>query len=191
MKFTKPTITIFVLMFVLLVPCREARAQRFALSTNVVDWATFGTVNIEGAFGLNRGFSFHLGVEYNPWTFAKHVEGRQFQLRQTTVEGSIRWWPWYVFSGWWIGMDLRHTAYNIGGFLMDGLSQEGYATGGGFSGGYSLMLSTHWNIDFGLGFWAGSRSYRVYDCAFCGTLTDEGRKMFILPDAKVSFVFIF
>lgn len=189
---TKPTITtLLVAVALFLLSGRESHAQRFAVSTNTIDWFTFGTFNVDGAVGLNRGFSFHLGVEYNPWTFAKHKEGRQFQLRQATVEGTIRWWPWYVFSGWWVGMDIRHTAYNAGGFLMDGKSQEGYMTGGGFSGGYSLMLATHWNIDFGFGFWAGNRTYTVYDCPYCGTKTAEGNRMFILPDARVAFVYLF
>ena len=52
--------------------------------------------------------------------------------------------------------------------------------GAGLSAGYSLMLASHFNLDFGLGFWGGVR--HSYQGAWNG---------FIAPkDIRISLMFV-
>ena len=101
-----------------------------------------------------------------------------------------RWWPWHVYSGWWVGADARYTLYNVGGILKRS-TEEGDAAGAGLYGGYSIMLSEWWNLDLGVGLWGGWKRYTRYACPLCGVITEQGEKGFILPDARVAVQFIF
>ena len=73
---------------------RNAGAQTFSLSTNTLDYAQLGTLNIEAAYGFARHWSVQLGAKYNPFSF-ETARGR-FQARQRLVRAGARWWPWHV-----------------------------------------------------------------------------------------------
>lgn len=167
-----------------------AFAQRFSVGTNAVDWMTLGTINAEASVAVAQHFSLHVGAEINPWTFRAGEQDRQFQLRQNSYWGGMRWWPWHVYSGWWAGADARYTLYNVGGILKRS-TEEGDAAGAGLYGGYSIMLSEWWNLDLGVGLWGGWKRYTRYACPLCGVITEQGEKGFILPDARVAVHFIF
>lgn len=78
------------------------------------------------------------------------------------------------------------------GGLLGRETREGDRVGAGLYSGYSYMLSSHFNIEFGLGFWAGLDMYRKYSCPICGITVDSGRKAFILPDdLMISIVYVF
>lgn len=63
---------------------------------------------------------------------------------------------------------------------------------GGIGAGYTHILSRDWNIEFGAGLWGGQTAYRTYRCTNCGSVVDQGRKFFILPDdLYVSLIFVF
>ena len=54
------------------------------------------------------------------------------------------------------------------------------------------MISTHFNMEFGLGLWAGMDIFRTYSCPECGMTVDSGRRAFLLPDdLMVSLVYVF
>ena len=164
--------------------------QRFHVGTNAADLAMLGTLNLEAGAAVAQNWSLHAGAELNPWTWRAGDRQTQFQNRQMSFWGGLRWWPWHVYSGWWVGADGRYTVYNLGGvFSRD--TQEGKAYGGGLYGGYSFMLSSHWNLDVGGGAFGGWTRYTAYSCPLCGVITDEGGKVFILPDARVAIQFIF
>ncbi len=103
----------------------------------------------------------------------------------------IRWWPWHIYSGWWLGARGQWMEYNRGG-IFSRSTEEGEAVGAGLSAGYTRMLHRNWNIEFGLGVWGGTTRYTTYACPSCGTVTDGGKKAFILPDdLMVSLIYIF
>jgi hypothetical protein len=58
----------------------SANAQRFSLSTNLLDYACLGTMNVEGAYSVSRRWSLALGAEYKSFTFRKG-SADQFQIR--------------------------------------------------------------------------------------------------------------
>ena len=176
----------------------KAEAQRFSIGTNGIDWFSLGTMNVEAGVAVAQKWSLHVGAELNPWTWRggnaetplAERQQKQLQARQMSFWGGVRFWPWHVYSGWWAGVDGRYSVYNVGGiFSRD--TEEGKAYGGGIYGGYSIMINEWLNLDLGVGAFGGWKTYTSYACPVCGVITDEGGKMFIVPDARVAIQFIF
>lgn len=132
---------------------RQAFAQNVAISTNAVDWLNFGTVNLSVGVDVARHFSLEAGARYNPWSFSKS-SGLAIRNQQTTAFAGVRFWPWYIFSGWWIAARCQYSRFSDTGIWRYALN-EGTALGAGLSFGYTLMISKHFNLEFGAGVWGG------------------------------------
>ena len=164
-------------------------AQKLSLSVNLLDCAALGTLNADMSYTLARRWSVDVGVRYNPFTFRRGT--RQFQMRQQSYAAGVRLWPWHTLSGWWFASKLRYQEYNFGG-IVSSQAQEGDRLGVGLYAGYTHMISRHFNIEFGMGAWAGADFYRRYSCTVCGTTVAEGAKTFVLPDdLAISIVYVF
>ena len=174
--------------------CLPLRGQEFSLSSNVLDWANLGTANLQAGLSLSRHLSLHAGVRYNNWNFGSQEEGNAFQNRARSASVGARYWPWNVYASWWVGARGQVEEYNRGGLLKKQLTEEGLAAGLGLAFGYSRMLSSHWNLDVGLGLWAGRAWYSQYRCPRCGrTVQADASKWFVGPsnDIQLSFAYIF
>ena len=177
-----------------------AMAQNWAVAVNTADMLDLGTMSIEGSVAVGQHWSLNAGVKVNPWTFNKHntwnglysePDPEQKQDRKQVYALGARWWPWNVYSGWWVGGKAQYEEYNHGGIITK-TAEEGDAFGAALSGGYSLMLKEHWNLDFGLGVWGGLTKYRKYEFPENGKLIYEGGKWFFLPnEVIVSIVYVF
>ena len=66
--------------------CLASPAQFYSARTNLIGLAT-GNINLEGSMTLNRRWSLHLPVQYNPFVFK---DNRQF--RNLTVMPGVRYW---------------------------------------------------------------------------------------------------
>lgn len=178
-------------VFILCMAAFQSAAQKYSLSTNLVDYALLGTLNAETSFSVSRHWSVTAGMKYNPFTFHEGDSRRQFQYRQQSYSLGARFWPWHSLSGWWIAAKLRWQEYNYGGILSRE-AEEGDRVGAGLSAGYTYMISKHFNMEFGLGAWSGKSWYRRYSCPSCGLTVDDGRKWFLLPDdVIISFAYVF
>ncbi len=165
--------------------------QKVSLSTNLLDYAALGTMNAEVSYALSRKWSVTAGLRCNPFTFRRGDRDSQFQMRQQSYALGARLWPWHTMSGWWFASKARYQEYNFGGIL-SAQAQEGDRVGIGLYAGYTHMLSRHFNVEFGLGLWAGADFYRRYSCTICGTTVGAGIKAFLLPDdIAVSVVYVF
>ncbi len=167
-----------------------AAAQRYSVGTDGIGWASLGTVNADASIAVGRHASLHAGAALNPWTYLRQEAERQMQARQLNVWGGARWWPWHVYSGWWAGLDFQYRVYNVGG-IWRRETEEADTYGGRLWGGYSMMLSEHWNLDIGVGAWGGWKQYTVYSCPTCGIMLEQGSKVFVLPDARLAIQLIF
>ena len=173
----------------LLAFCLSARAQQWAVQTNLVDYANFGTLNIEGGVALSQHWSATAVAKLNPFRFQKN--GEAVNARQQVLGAGVRWWPWHVYSGWWAGTRLQFQEYNRGG-IKSPLTDEGDRVGIGLSGGYSYMINAHLNVDVGVGFWGGWDRYTTYSCPVCGLVKEKGDRGFILPnDLLLALVYVF
>lgn len=194
-----------ILIFVVLIVCAlpairpEALAQdgigtggaRFSLATNAVDYVAGGTFNLEGSVAVSRRWTAVATGRWNP-----------FVSRQQSYSAGARFWPWHVYSGWWVGAKMQYQEFNMpqGGNLAtrffraaDGQAwNEGDRYGVGISGGYSRMLGRHFNLDLGVGLWGGYTVWTAYSCRTCGRITDTGRGAFVLPsDIIVALSYVF
>ena len=167
-----------------------SNAQRWAVGTNLVDYANFGTLNLEGSVAVERHWSLDMEWDYNPWTY-KAGSSDQFQNRSLSSSLGTRYWPWHVYAGWWFRSSIQYQIYNRGGLLQES-AEEAEAYGAGIAFGYALLLGERVNVDFGFGLWGGMKEYTIYRCTNCGRITEQGTKWFMLPDdISLAFYFIF
>lgn len=148
---------------------RISFAPKFALSTNFGGLLSGATVSVEASAGVSRHLSIDAAARYNPWFEAS---------RQRSVALGTRWWPWYVYSGWWLSGKARYQEFNA----VEEFSTEGDRYGGSLSVGYSRLLGKHFNLDVGFGMWGGYESYSVYECETCGTIREQGENYFLRAD---------
>lgn len=166
-------------------------AQNVSVSTNLLDYASLATLNVEASYAVAQHWSLVAGARYNPFTFHKGDADSQFQYRQQSYALGARFWLWHSFSGWWMSAKTRYQEYNQGGIISD-VTEEGDRVGMSISAGYTYMLSRHFNLEFGLGAWGGMSWYRKYSCPVCGLTVDVGRKWFLLPDdVMISVAYVF
>jgi hypothetical protein len=166
-------------------------AQDWSVSTNAMDYVSLGTMNAEASMATGRHISINASARINPWTFHKGDPSKQMQNRQQTYAVGVRYWPWHIYSGWWMSGMAQYQEYNRGG-IISATTEEGDAYGLSIGAGYSLMLHEHWNLDFGLSLWGGQKTFVTYACPSCGKITEKGAKWFFLPnDLRVSIAYIF
>ena len=166
-------------------------AQNAAVSTNVLDYANLGTLNMEGLLALSRHWSVVAGFRYNPFTYDGGSGGEWLQNKQQTYMLGARYWPWHIFSGWWMCGKVQYQEYNSGGIVSPETS-EGDRIGAGLTGGYTHMLGKHINLEVGVGFWSGSDKYVNYACPRCGRTLEAGNRAFVLVnDLLLSLSYVF
>ena len=181
---------ILCLVFLISLPF-VSHARRFTVSTNLLGYAELGTLNAEASYAVSRRWSLTAGARYNPFIYNKGDALRQFQYKQQSYSIGVRMWPWHTWSGWWLSTKVRYQEYNTGGIFSQD-TYEGDRVGMGLYAGYTLMVSRHFNVEFGLGAWGGVDMYTKYSCPVCGLTVGKGKKGFLLPDdVMISVVYVF
>lgn len=172
---------------------QTADAQKWAVSTNALSWANLGTINAEASVSASRHFSFNAGFTANPWEMTTPTDVRIMNRQYGGYVGT-KYWPWHVYSEWWIGAKVQYKNFEQVGLLTSSLIQ-GDAFGAGLAAGYSLMIGSHVNLDFGLGMWGGRLlDYRKYKGAIESesAVIEQGPRNFIyLDNIMVSLVYVF
>lgn len=175
--------------------CQGAYAQRWSVSTNLVDYVNLGTLNAEAEVAAGRYLAIGLQARYNNWNFNRQAPEHQVQNRKASYAAMLRVYPWHIYSGWFFLAKAQYQEYNRTAFLWGPdrqRTEEGDAFGGGLGAGYDLMIHPNINVEFGASFWGGYKVYTVYSCPTCGEIREAGSKPFILPDNLfVSLQFIF
>ena len=163
-----------------LVP-HSAVAQELSFSTNVVDYARSGSANLEASYGFTRHWSVNAGMKYDSGGM----------LRQQLYSVGTRFWPWHIYSGWWLSGKLQYQEFNEAETVTL-ITSEGDRYGAGIGAGYSKMLGKHFNLDLGIGLWVGYTKYVTYACPTCGRRTGAGNTAFMLPnDMIIALSYIF
>ena len=191
-KMSRPIrIKIFLIAVLCLATSMASKAQNVALSTDLVEWANFGTANLNVSVSLSRHVSMNVGGRYNPWTF-QTAEGSPIYNNQTTGYVGFRYWLWYVYSGWWFGTKIQYMDFKEAGVLRPKVF-DGKSVGAGLSFGYTWMLSKHFNIETSCGMWGGRHyEYSVYRTTASMELLRSGPKNFIFfDDFAVSLMYVF
>lgn len=191
MRHTNHILSWFLASALFLIHVHDAHGQKGSVSTDLVGYLNFVTMNVEASYPIARHWSVNAAVRYNPFTFDLGEGKEDARNRQQTYAAGMRWWPWNVFSGWWLAGKIQYQEYNVGGIVSDKTS-EGDRYGAGISAGYAYMIGKHFNMEFGAGLWSGLDRYSKYSCPVCGTTESSGRKIFILPtDIIIAFSYVF
>ena len=169
----------------------SASAQFVSLGTDILQWANFGTANIELNVATSRYFSVNVGARYNPWDF--HTKNSiLIQNQQLTAYLSCRYWPWYVFSGFFLQAKVQYSDVLRTGVWRPAL-EDAKKVGLGLSAGYAMMLTTKLNMEFAAGFWGGRNiEYTLYKCPVCMDVRKNGPCNFIELDyVSVTLAYLF
>ena len=136
--------------------CGPAFAQKTAVTLNMADYMMLGTLNVGAGVSVARHWTLEAAAKYNPFSYGP--EENRMQNRQQVYNAGVRYWPWHVFSGWWISAKAQYQEYKVNRRL---------------------------NLEFGLSGWAGWDRYAVYECPVCGFTLERGQKVFFLPNELV------
>ena len=181
-----------------------ASAQKAALKTNALYWATT-TPNIGMEFAIGERWSFELAGGYNPFTINKD---QNIKAKHFLVTPEFRYWFCESFNGHFLGINGNYTMFNVRGahvlnpfhvskgdgpFIDAALNSriEGWAAGAGLTYGYSWIIAPRWNMEFniGLGYWYSD--YDRYESRKCGLFQDSAIKHVVgLTDLGLSFIYM-
>ena len=181
-----------------------ANAQKVAVKTNTLYWATT-TPNIGFEFALADRWTFEIAGGWNPWTFDAEKNAK---AKHYLVTPEIRYWFCESFNGHFIGINGNYTQFNVGGILvpeafykvssngifLDDLQHsrsEGWAVGAGITYGYAWPISRRWNMEFTLGLGVWYSEYDNYESRPCGLFHGSNISKVIGPtDLGISFIYL-
>lgn len=175
-----------ILFTLLLISCFSGvKAQFYSLSTNLIGLATTN-LNAELSMTLNRTWSLHVPVQYNPFVFA---ENRRFQ--NLTVMPGIRYWFRETYAGSFAGVYALASRFHVGN-LWDDFRYDGHAFGGGISYGKAYTLSPRWNFEWEVGAGVVWADFEKYACKQCGARFGNKSGVYITPTkVSASLIYLF
>ena len=181
----KKKITFLLLLFLML-SSQKGFSQEIAFRTSATMWAT-ATPNIEVSVPVNKKWTVHLPVLYNPWVWK---ENSRFQ--QLTVMPGVRWWKQLANVHYFLSAYAIASRFHVGGWFNHKYRYDGKAFGVGIGGGYSFVLNRHWNIEAELGFGCIYADYDKCGWTKDSHLYDKCRHLKIVPTkVDVSFVYFY
>ena len=124
----------------------EVKAQRFAVSTNALEWLTLSpNLSFDMAFSQHHAFS--MSASASTWKISDNLH-----LQHITVSPEYRYWFRMPFYGHFMGANLIYSSYD---FSLGGFDRRNDLLAAGVTYGYSLMLGKRWNIVPVIGLGAG------------------------------------
>lgn len=196
---------IIVLFLVVAFP-RGAYAQKAAIKTNALYWATT-TPNLGAEVKLANSFTFNLEAGYNPFTLDESKEVNR-KIKHYLITPELRYWFCESFNGHFMGINGNFTQFNISaveipkifyainsptgftGTVMN-TRNEGWATGAGLTYGYQWILGKRLNMEatLGLGYWYAQ--YEEFNNRKCGLFQQSyNRHMLGITKCGLSLIYM-
>lgn len=172
----------------------EVQPKKWSVYTNLADYVD-ATFNVGCQYALAKHWTADALVQYNTHSYGwkdRYSERKLLSL-------GARWWPWCVYSGWWIKGAAVIQDYHAAGKLTlaedPDVPERGDAYGFGVSAGYSLPLTKYFNLEAGVGMLGGWKRFAQYtDTTFATPLAGSETlvKGFCrLGEISLSAVFVF
>lgn len=179
----KNSISKYILLFLVIFCSTTGRAQFYSLGTNIPALGT-ATINAEVSMTLDRKWSLHLPVYYNPFVFRDNKK-----LQNFTLMPGVRYWLLESYVNGFVGANAIGSKYHI---TWKNSRYEGQAYGMGISAGYAWLLSPRWNLEIegGIGLvWA---DYTEYESEECGRQKGEYTRWMAVPGKlALSLIYLF
>lgn len=164
----------------------HSAAQFYSVRTNLVGLASTN-LNVEASMTLNRKWSLHVPIQYNPFKFSNNRQFRNFY-----VSPGVRYWFLESYNSTFVGAHIAAAEYSIGNLFGNKYRYEGSGIGAGVSIGHAYTLGKSWNIEWEVGVGAVWLDYDKYICKRCGDLVDHRREWRILPTrTALNLVYLF
>ena len=173
-------------LFCALAACALAvSAQSYSLRSNILGLATTN-LNLEASMTLNRKWSLHLPVQYNPFKFGSNRQFRNFYAAPERATGC--WKATWADSS---ACTVRPACTAWGT-----CSAASTATRGrlriGLNVGKAYQIGRRWNLEWEVGAGAVWLAYDKYLCKRCGDLVDSDYGWHFLPTrAALNLVYLF
>ena len=126
-------------------------AQKLALKTNLVQWATVSP-NLGAEFVLSNHLWLDLSASFNVW-----FPGSSLDLKHVLVQPELRYWFGRPMSRHYLGATAFYTSYDA---LLKRKYYYGDAVAAGVTYGYAVVINKHWNFEASVGI--GALRYRQY-----------------------------
>lgn len=143
-----------VILLFLTIGLIESKAQRLAVSTNLVDYVTLSP-NLELDLSLNQHNSISLSASVTPWNVYKN-----FSITQLSLSPEYKHWFKIPYYGHYVGANIKVASYEImwGSNVLDAT-----LLAAGVTYGYSIIISKKWNIvpNIGLGLGANFEGSKI------------------------------
>lgn len=178
----------YLLLLLLCTASSAALAQRVALRTDLLQWATT-TPNAGVEISINRHFTFALMGAYNAWKFSNDMK-----LNLYLAQPELRYWPCRKFEGHFFGVHGHYAYYNVGQipFIsgMEDIIYRGDLYGGGISYGYHWLLGGRFSLEAVIGAGYARMIYDKYRCADCAERMGHYKRNYFGPTrAAVSLIY--
>ncbi len=181
----------------LLLTAVGAKAQVFALKTDVLNWAA-ASLNIEPEVRVGKKSTVGLAVSWNPWTVKESTKNRK--MKHLMVQPEYRWWPCEAFGGHFVGVHAFYSRFNAGNVdlpfgiwsQLEDSRCQGNLFGAGVGYGYHWILKNRWAMEAEVGLGFGYVDYDRYSYERCGPrLGDESKFVFMPTKLSLSFIYVF
>lgn len=126
--------------------CQSSFSQFYSARTNLLGLAT-GNLNIEAAMTLNKKWSVHIPIQYNPFIYSS---SKNTKFQNLTVMPGVRYWLRQSYMDKFIGVSLIGTKFHVGNILND-YRYYGYGAGIGVSYGCTYPINPRWNFEWEAG----------------------------------------
>lgn len=196
---------LIIAVFAFLASLGTANAQKAAIKTNALYWATT-TPNIGMEFALGDRWTFELEGGYNPWNLDSD---NNMKVKHWLVSPEFRYWFCNSFQGHFIGINANYTQFNIGG-LPEGMPNlfvnlntevpmpdlsvariQGWAVGAGLTYGYAFPIARRWNMELTIGYGWWYTEYDQYESRKCGLFQQAVARHALGPaTAGISFIYM-
>lgn len=196
---------LIIAVFAFLASLGTANAQKAAIKTNALYWATT-TPNIGVEFALGDRWTFELEGGYNPWNLDSN---NNMKVKHWLVSPEFRYWFCNSFQGHFIGINANYTQFNIGG-LPEGMPNlfvnlntevpmpdlsvariQGWAVGAGLTYGYAFPIARRWNMELTVGYGWWYTEYDQYESRKCGLFQQAVARHALGPaTAGISFIYM-
>ena len=181
----------------------SASAQKVAVKTNALYWAT-ATPNVGMEFAIADRWTIELEGGYNPWTLNPE---NNTKVKHWLVSPEVRYWFCESFLGHFIGINANYALFNVAGHPLPpvfiNLSAdtpetdirksriEGWAAGAGLTYGYAFPIARRWNLELTGGFGLWYSEYDQFESRKCGLFQQTVRKYALGPTSLgVSFIYM-
>lgn len=155
---------------------KDNEARYIAFGFNAFDVINLVTLNVSADINLTKHMALGLVGKFNPWVFNKGTDKEKFDNKRM-VYLNTKFYPWYIYDGWHfdvMGGWCDYTQRNS-----EGLTESGNKFGAGLGAGYTYILTKHLNLELGVGFWLGQKSYNTTPNLASSTVVSSGKEFFI------------